>query len=227
RRRAKVKTAAPSPHEQGTTVSNTPADPASAPHRPLPGQTSFLDALDEGGGSAAPDVQAGAGAGANRPLGGLVSTTAPGLGDDSGGGPRSPTSKLLSAARRVRDYQKESQGATRQLDIPLRHTPPSEVFFRVWSNPEDEFEVALLRVKDAQGRGEVYLLSPEVADLPLIAPKVRDGRLVPGITSTGGVFVWAMSVPDPNDRMGYRVHAALERVAKEARKGWVSLSWNN
>jgi hypothetical protein len=138
-----------------------------------------------------------------------------------------PTGRLLSAARRVRDYQQEGQGTTRQLDIQLRHTPLSEVFFRVWDIPEDYYAVALLRVKDDQGRSEIYLLSPEVADLPFVAPKVRDGLLVPCITSTGTVFVWAQTIPNPSDRMGYRIHKALERVALRARKEWVSLSWHN
>jgi hypothetical protein len=92
---------------------------------------------------------------------------------------------------------------------------------------DDYFEVALLRVKDDQGRSEVYLLSPEVADLPFVAPKVRDGRLIPCITSTGNVFVWAQTIPNPADRMGFRIHKALERVAHRARKEWVSLSWQN
>lgn len=137
-----------------------------------------------------------------------------------------PTSRLLSAARRARDYKQEGRGTSRQLDIALRFTPLAGVFFRCWANPAEEYPVAILKVKSDQDRNEVYILTPEVADLPHIAPRVRDATLIPCITTTGLVSVWAKTVPDPADRMGYRTHAALARVAEDARKRWVMISWD-
>jgi hypothetical protein len=194
----------------------------------LPGQGSF-PALDEAKEPEAEHTQPNPGAASNGPLSGPIvpETTPPVSGADPGAESKPKTSKVLSAARRVRDYRKEGQGTTRQLDILLRHTPPSEVYFRTWPNPKDDYEVTILRVKDDSERTEVFLLGSEVADLPLLARKVRDGRLVACITSTGVVFVWALTDPDPSDRMACRIHTALGRVAQEARKGWVSVHWDN
>jgi hypothetical protein len=80
-------------------------------------------------------------------------------------------------------------------------------------------------VKPDVDRKEVYILSAEVAELSYVASKVRDGKLIPGITSAGTVFVWAQTIPNSRDRMGYRVHAGLVRAGEEARKKWVSLKW--
>jgi hypothetical protein len=88
-----------------------------------------------------------------------------------------PTSKLLSAAKRARDYKQDGRGLTRQLDIPLRATPLPGVPFRIWPNPDDEHPVAILKVSNDYGRKDVYILSEKVADLPYVAPKVRNGRL--------------------------------------------------
>jgi hypothetical protein len=82
-------------------------------------------------------------------------------------------------------------------------------------------------VKRDDDRKEVYILSPEVADLPHVAPKVRDASLVPCVTSTGRIFVWAKTIPDPGDRLGFRIFDALARAGEEARKGWVMISWDN
>jgi hypothetical protein len=133
----------------------------------------------------------------------------------------------LSAARRARDYKREGRTSSRQLDIPLRLTPISGVYFRAWPDPEGEYPVAILKVKNDQDRNEVYILTAEIAELPHIGPRVRDATLVPCVTSTGRVFVWAKAVADPDDRMGFRIHAALERVGEEARKRWVMVSWDS
>jgi hypothetical protein len=139
---------------------------------------------------------------------------------------KSPTSSLLSAARRVRDYKQEGRGFNRQLDVQLVRTPPSEVYFRTWPDPDAEWPVALLKVKTPDDRKEIYVLSPEVAELPHVAPKVRNGLLVPCVTTTGRVFIWARTIPDPNDRLGFRIFAALERACKEARTQWIQLDWS-
>jgi hypothetical protein len=137
-----------------------------------------------------------------------------------------PTAGLLSAARRVKDYQREARGLTRQLDIMLRATPIAGVPFRVWPNPADEFPVAILRVKNDSDRSDTYLLTPEVADLHYVAAKVSEGMLVPCITTTGKLYVWARTIPDRENRMAYRIHEALVRVCERARKGWVSIGWS-
>jgi hypothetical protein len=136
-----------------------------------------------------------------------------------------PTSKLLSAAKRARDFKRAGRGLSRQLDIQLRPTPISGIPFRIWDNPDEEFPVAILKVKGDDDRKDVYILSAEVADLPHVAPKVRNGKLVPCVTITGRVYVWAKTDPDPSDRLGYRVFAALARAGEEARKRWIMISW--
>jgi hypothetical protein len=137
-----------------------------------------------------------------------------------------PTSKLLSAAKRVRDFKQEGRGSSRQLDIALKSTPTAGIYFRTCPDPDVEYPVAILRVKNEEDRKETYILAPEIADLPYIAPKVRNGFLVPCITSTGLVFVWARTVAEPTDRLCFAMFTALERVATEARKKWVSISWD-
>jgi hypothetical protein len=144
--------------------------------------------------------------------------------DDSGD--KRPTSKLLSAAKRAHDFKQSGRGPSRQLDIQLRGTPISGVYFRAWANPDEEFPVAILKVKNDDDRKEVYILSAEVADLPHLAPKARAGSLVPCVTSTGKVFVWAKTHPDPGDRMGFRIYDALARAGEIARKTWVLLNWD-
>lgn len=136
------------------------------------------------------------------------------------------TSKLLNAAKRARDFKLEGRGATRQLDIALRPTPLAEIYFRVWPNPDEELPVAILKVKTDNDRKEVYVLSAEVADLPHVAIKVRSASLVPCVTSTGRVFVWARTDPDPADRLTFRMFSALEQIGKEARKRWVLINWD-
>jgi hypothetical protein len=137
-----------------------------------------------------------------------------------------PTSKLLSAARRARDFKQEGRGVTRQLDITLRPTPIPDIYFRAWPNPDQEHPVAILKVKTDDERKEVYILSAEVADLPHVALKARSATLVPCVTSTGRVFVWARTEPDPADKLTFRMFSALEQICEEARKRWVLINWS-
>jgi hypothetical protein len=142
-------------------------------------------------------------------------------------GSKPPTSKLLSAARRARDFKKEGRGPSRQLDIQLRSTPISGVYFRAWPNPDEEYPVAILKVKNDDDRKDVFILTAEVADLPHVAPKVRDASLVPCVTCLGRLYIWARIVPDPSDRLGYRIFDALARAGEEARKRWIMISWDS
>jgi hypothetical protein len=151
----------------------------------------------------------------------------PGPKPDPGNRSKSPTSTLLSAAKRARDFKREGRGPSRQLDIQLRPTPISGVYFRVWPNPDDEYPVAILKVKTDDDRKEVFILSAEIADLPHVAPKVRDASLIPCVTSTGRVYVWAKTIPDPADRLGFRIFDALARAGEEARKRWIMISWDS
>jgi hypothetical protein len=176
---------------------------AEANHRPLPDQT----ILPEDEGAAIPP--------AARPVEPVPPAKRP----------TPPTGDLLSAARRVRNYKKEGRGPSRQLDIRLRATPDPEVYFRLWPDVDDEEPVAILKLKDDSDRTEVYVLHPDIADLPYVSPKVRDARLVPYVTTTGKLTVWAKTEPDPSDRMGYRIHSALERAAEAARRRWILITW--
>jgi hypothetical protein len=138
----------------------------------------------------------------------------------------SSTSALLSAARRVRDYKREGRGLSRQLDIAApRTTPQTGVIFRAWPDPGADYPVCVLRVKTDDDRKEDYILAPDIADLSYVAPRVRNADLVACVTTTGKVFVWAVIDPDPGNRLAYRTYAALARVCEEARKGWVSITW--
>jgi hypothetical protein len=145
--------------------------------------------------------------------------------DDLGNSP--PTSAVLSAAKRIREFKRAGRGPSRQLDIPLRGTPISGVYFRTWPNPDEEFPVSILKVKTDDDRKEVYLLSDKVASLPHVEPKVRDASLVVCVTCTGLVFVWARTHPHRNDRMGFRIYDALTRAGEIARKTWILLNWDS
>jgi hypothetical protein len=146
---------------------------------------------------------------------------------DIGAGSTPQTSRLLAASRRSRDYKQAGDVLTRQLDIPLRVTPIPEVPFRAWPDAGDEHPVAILRVRNDSDRKEAYILSPEIADLPYVAPKVRDASLVPCVTETGKLYVWARTDPDPNDRLSFRIFNNLLRVCEEARKKWIAITWSN
>jgi hypothetical protein len=196
-------------------------------HQPLPGQQDLPFDRDDAGGTTAPIAQAGTDTSLNGPAPSSHEPRAPTSKTDPGAAARPPTSGLLSAAKRARDFKREGRGPSRQLEIQLRSTPISGVYFRAWPNPDDEYPVAILKVKDDQDRKEVYILSAGVADLPHVAPKVKDGKLVPCITSTGRVYVWAKTVPDPADRLGFRIFDALERAGEEARKHWILISWDS
>jgi hypothetical protein len=195
--------------------------------QPLPGQQDFPFNRDDADGTTAPSVRAGTDPSPNGPAAPSHRSKASTSKTDPGAGARPPTSGLLSAARRARDYKREGRGPTRQLEIQLRHTPISGVYFRVWPNPDDEYPVFILKVKNDEDRREVYILGPQVADLPHVAPKVRDGKLVLCVTSTGKVYVWAKTIPDPDDRLGFRIHDALARAGEEARKGWIMINWDS
>src|SRR5262245_4675954 len=107
--------------------------------QPLPGQQDlpFYDEVDASSNGRAPAP--------NRRKASTPKT-------DPGAGAKPPTSKLLSAAKRVRDFKREGRGLTRQLDIQLRLTPIPEIPFRVWPNRDDEYPVAILRIKTAEDR---------------------------------------------------------------------------
>jgi hypothetical protein len=81
-------------------------------------------------------------------------------------------------------------------------------------------------MKNEEDRKEVYILSEEIANLHYVAPKVRNADLVPCITTTGRVSVWARTTPDPNDRLTFGMFSALARAGEEARKRWVLISWD-
>jgi hypothetical protein len=142
-------------------------------------------------------------------------------------GRQQTTSKLLSAARRAQDFRREGRGPSRQLDIQLRGTPISGVYFRTWPNPDEEFPVGILKIKGDDDRKEVYILDAAVAQLRHVAPKVRDGSLVLCVTNPGRLYVWAKTLPDPADRLGFRIFDGLARVCEEARKHWVQISWDS
>jgi hypothetical protein len=133
----------------------------------------------------------------------------------------------LSAARRAKDYREYRISANRQLDISLVSTPPSGILFAVWENPEDEVKVAILKLKNEQGRKEQYLLTPEVAGLRHVTEHVRHATLVPIITPGSVIYVWCREEPDPaGNEMVCRHCDAMETLAGLARKRWVILSWD-
>jgi len=137
-----------------------------------------------------------------------------------------PTRDLLSAAKRARDFKREGRGVTRQLDISLLRTPISGIYFRCWPNPDDELPVAILKPKTDTKSKEVYVLSAEVADLPYVAPKVREATLVPCVTSTGRLYVWAKTTPDPEDKLTFRTFDGLDQICQAARERWVLVDWS-
>jgi hypothetical protein len=146
-------------------------------------------------------------------------------GKDADDGPA--TLKLLDEARRGRDLKKKARAGGRQLDIELRNTPISEVFFRAWADEDDYAQVSVLKSKSDGNRTEVYVLSPAVLDLPRVAAKAVDVTLVPCITSTGQIFVWAVTESASATRFSKKQCEALERVLEAARRDWVMISWEN
>jgi hypothetical protein len=144
-----------------------------------------------------------------------------------GADPTTPTLKLLTAAKRSHDHKRGARGLSRQLDISLRGTPIPEVYFRIWPDAADEYPVALLKASADSERKEIYVVSGEIAELPYIVDRARDAKLIPCITTTGRLYVWVMTIPNQADRMGFRVHAALQRVAEAARRAWIMISWDN
>jgi hypothetical protein len=140
--------------------------------------------------------------------------------------PKPPTADLLSAARRAHNYKREGRGLSRQLDVQLLGTPPPGIYFMCWPNPDDEEPVTILRVKSDSDRKELFLVSDEIARLPYVVDKVREGFLALCITSIGRLFCWARTTPDPADRLAYRTFDALQRAGEMARKKWILLNWD-
>jgi hypothetical protein len=147
--------------------------------------------------------------------------------DASQPGDDSPVDRLLKGARRTRKYRKEGARLYRRMEIELRNTPYPGVPFRAWPKEEDYFEAAILRPATAGGRKDLYIVHDDIAGLPYVASKVREGLCIPCITSTGKLFVWAMSLSDGTDRGGNKVFKALEDVARAARTRYVSINWEN
>jgi hypothetical protein len=138
-----------------------------------------------------------------------------------------PTASLAARAKRTRNYKTEGGTWTRQMGIQLRGTPYPRVFFRAWPDREDYWEVAIYRPPPEGDRDRpTFILDPSVADVPFVSNKVKDGLLVPCITTNHKVFIWAFTIPNPDERMAYRIHEPLERVLEEARSEWVAVDWN-
>jgi hypothetical protein len=134
---------------------------------------------------------------------------------------------LVMQARRSRDYNQEGAVKVRVVDVALYNSPKQEWLFRAWPDEKDYLPVATIRVDRGVDRKETYVVTEEVAGLPFLAGRVRDADLVPCITSKGMVFVWSVTVPNPDDRFGYRNHSAMRRILDEARGRWVSIRWAN
>jgi hypothetical protein len=139
-----------------------------------------------------------------------------------------PTASLAARARRTRDYKAEGGSYSRQMEVTLRATPYPRVFFRAWPDPADYWEVALYR-PPTEGNSRdrpIFVVDPMIADLDHVKDKVKNGLLVPCVTTNQIVFVWAFTIPDPDNRMAYRTHEPLERIQVESRGTWVGVDWN-
>ena len=137
-----------------------------------------------------------------------------------------PTSKLLSAARRVVDYQAAHPALTRVLDITLKSSPPSEIFFRLWPDERDDFPCYILQVKNDSDRKDLFIVPESIANLSHVRRHAKPGVLTALITTTGIVYVWARVTPNAGDnQLSYTYQLAMERVANQARRGWIYLTW--
>src|SRR5262249_41835468 len=114
----------------------------------------------------------------------------------------------------------------RQMDIDLKSPPQSELLFRAWPDVEDYEEVTLLKVKDDRERKHLYILGPAVADLDHVVAKARPGRLIPCVTRTGRVFVWALPDPIQDDNLTFGMLCGLADICEKARTTWVGVGWN-
>jgi hypothetical protein len=138
-----------------------------------------------------------------------------------------PTASLAARAKRTRNYTAEGGTRDRQMEVSLRPTPYPRVFFRAWPDREDYWEVAIYRPPSEGDRDRpTFILDPSVADVPFVSDKVKDGLLVPCITTNRKVFIWAFTIPNPDERMAFRIHEPLERVLEVARSEWVAIDWN-
>jgi hypothetical protein len=137
-----------------------------------------------------------------------------------------PTDDLLARARRTRDHRKEGARSRRQLDIKLRSTPPSTVFFRSWPDPADEEPVFLLKTKDDDERKQAWLVPPDIAELDHVAPHVREALLTPIITRTGLIYVWARVLADPGDAFTFAMYQGLELIYEASLDRFIAVAWD-
>jgi hypothetical protein len=135
-----------------------------------------------------------------------------------------PTSRILSIARKVENF-KAGKGLSRQLDISLMTSPKAKTWFMAWPDEADYLDVFLLRVKHDDWTKEIFIVTEEIATLPHMVENVIAARLIPCLSSTGTVFVWAQAIPDPDDKATYRLYEAMRKGGVIAREGWTKILW--
>jgi hypothetical protein len=135
-----------------------------------------------------------------------------------------PTSRILAVARKVENF-KVGKGLSRQLDISLVTSPKAKTWFQAWPDEADYLDIFLLRVKHDDWNKEIFVVTQEIAELPHMADNVISARLIPCLSSTGTVFVWAQAVPDLDDKATYRLYEAMRKGGVIAMGGWAKFLW--
>ena len=125
----------------------------------------------------------------------------------------------ISELRLSQDFASEAGLDKVTTQVPVRR-PDKQTFFRV--RPGEDFHIDTAVVVLEEDR-ETYLVAPELRSY--LTTHIVPKRLALGINRQNGVFLWPITLPDPNKPTNSWVQSALDAVPY-AEQGWISLRSN-
>ena len=124
-----------------------------------------------------------------------------------------------SRLRISQDFESEIGVKKALLTVPV-HKPSRQWFVRVHPDQEFRLNTAILEIKEDR---EVYLVDPDLASQ--LPGEVRACCLFTAINRQGAVFLWNVTLPDPNGRRNEWARSALE-AANMAMYDWIRVVAN-
>lgn len=148
--------------------------------------------------------------------GGDDMTNIEGEGDGDGDGPNPFDPRKLRIGQRFG----EGQDVRRIIvSVPVRR-PNRQEFIRTHPDPAMSLEAAVLEIKKDR---QSFLVMPELA--PHLPGEAVPKLLITTITSHGGLFLWAVKLPDEQGRLD-EWNSVAQEAAERAKVKWLRLMAN-
>jgi hypothetical protein len=123
------------------------------------------------------------------------------------------TASFFADLEAVRLSVEDMSHSTRPIltDVPV-HKPGPKIFFRCC--PDERMSLAVSIYVDPENDGEVYFVAPEMRSA--LAGDYKAVLLRLSITRKGTLFIWPLTIPNEDNKLGRRWHESAFKAAQIA-----------